>query len=296
MTTLTPPRRIVGVALMVASVLFFVVMNTLTKFSTLPAEEKVMFRMAGGVFVILAIVRIGWVKLEFNNLPLLITRGAFGALAVITYFYSIDHTSLGRAVFFQFTYPAWGALFSALFLNEHMGWKRVPAFGLTFLGAFLILAFPGRGETAGITRAGDIAGLLCGFFSGAAVTAIRGLHRSDRTYMIFLFFASFGMMLGAGMTFAGGTYVSPTPAEWALVAGIAATGTAGQILFTAGYRHLDVTAAGSMAMMQAPLSAFAGFLWLGEALSPLALVGAALVLSGGAVLAATSRDTAVRPA
>jgi drug/metabolite transporter (DMT)-like permease len=241
-------------------------------------------------------VRIGWVKLEFNNLPLLITRGVFGALAVITYFYAIDHTALGRAVFFQFTYPAWGALFSTFFLKESMGWKRAPAFLLTFAGAFLILAFPKSGEAAVSTRAGDVAGLLCGFFSGAAVTAIRGLHRSDSTYMIFLFFSSFGLMLGAAMTFGPGNYVPPTPAQWAVVAGIAATGTAGQLFFTAGYRHLDVTAAGSMAMMQAPLSALAGFLWLGEALSPLAAAGAALVLCGGAILAATSRDAAIRPA
>ncbi len=289
-----PSRRLLGAALMVASVAFFVTMNALTKKCDIPAAEKVMYRMAVGVFAIFAMIRLGFVRMEMNNLRLLVLRGVLGAFAVMSYFYAIDHTTLGRAVFFQFTYPAWGSLFSAVFLRESMGWKRSPALALTFLGAFLILAFPHGGEEAA-TKAGDLAGVLCGIFSGAAVTTIRGLHRTDGTYIIFLFFAAFGAMFGAGTTFASHAYVAPSHFEWLLLAGIGVTGTVAQLFFTAGYRYLDVTAAGAMAMMQAPLSAFAGFLFFEEGLSHVALFGAALVLAGGIILACTSRGAVLRP-
>ena len=170
----------------------------------------------------------GW---SSTTSPLLTTRGVFGALAVMTYFYSIDHTTLGRAVFFQFTYPAWGALFSTLFLKEHMGWNRVPALAADVSSArSLILAFPGSGEPAGDHSRGDIAGLLCGFFSGAAVTAIRGPSplRHDLDDLPLLRVVRDDARRRDALS-AAGTYVAPTPAEWALLAGIAATGTAAQI-------------------------------------------------------------------
>jgi drug/metabolite transporter (DMT)-like permease len=286
--------RLLGAALMVASVLFFVVMNSLTKYSDAPAAEKVFFRMLVGLFAVFALVRAGWVKMEFNNIPLLALRGFLGAIAVMFYFDSIDHTTLGRAVFFQFTYPAWGALFSYIFLKESLGWKRLPGLLITFAGGYMILASDGAFTLAGMTR-GDVSGVLCGLFSGAAVTTIRACHRHDATYMIFLFFASFGTLAGALFTFPG-HFVEPTRMGWLVLACIGVTGTIAQLFFTQSYRYLDVAAAGSMATLQAPLSALMGWIFFREEFGEYAMVGGLLVIAGGVFLALTSRgETLTRP-
>jgi len=284
-----PPRtHLFGSLLMAASVCMFVVMNVLTKYSSIPAAEKVFFRMAVGVATVFSFVRLGYVKMEFNNIRLLILRGALGAIAVMFYFHSIDHTTLGRAVFFQFTYLAWGAMFSWFFLGEPLGWRRVPAILLTFAGGYLIL-LSDTGFSLSSVKSGDITGIICGLFSGAAVTAIRASHRQDSTWMIFLFFASSGAIAGALTTFPSGGFVEPVRWEWFVLFAIGATGTVGQLFFTAGYRYLDVAAAGAIAMLQAPVSAVAAFLLFREPLSSCFACGALCVLAGGAHLAWTSR-------
>jgi drug/metabolite transporter (DMT)-like permease len=287
--------QIFGASLMAASVVMFVIMNALTKYSGIPSAEKVFFRMIVGVFTIFTMVRAGFVKMEFNNVKVLALRGFLGACAVLFYFHSIDHTTLGRAVFFQFTYLAWGALFSYFFLKEPLGWKRLPAVAATFAGGYVIL-LSDTGFSFAAMKSGDISGVLCGLFSGAAVTAIRASHRQDSTFMIFLFFASFGTAAGAVATFAGGGFVEPVRWEWLVLFAIGATGTVGQLFFTAGYRHLDVAAAGSIAMAQAPASAVAGFLFFEEKLAAGFALGAALVLAGGIYLASSSGGAVVRGA
>ncbi len=271
-----------------SSVAFFVVMNNLTKYSTIPSEQKVFIRSLVGMAIVFAMARVGMTKIEFNNLRLLALRGGLGALSVLAYFYSIDNTTLGRASFFQFTYPAWGALFSFLFLKEALGWRRVPAMLLTFAGAYLILFSNGGLSLADVNR-GDISGVLCGLFSGAAVTTVRACHKYDSTHMIFLFFTASAVVLGGAVTWARGSYVPPDASGWAVLVAIGVTGTVAQLLFTAGYRYLDVAAGGSIAMLQAPLSAIAAWVIFKEGMAGQSILGGAFVLAGGAFLAMTSR-------
>jgi len=278
---------------MAGSVVFFVAMNNIVKYLSLPSEEKVFWRMIAGVITVLVAVRLRFAKREFNNLTLLIMRGVFGAAAVMTYFYAIDNTTLGRATFFQFTYPAWSSLFSALFLKERLGWRRAAVLAVMFAGAALILVSPKAGGQSHV--AGDFAGILCGLCSGAAVTTIRGLHRTDTTWMIFLFFSMFSSAAGIATSGIRHNYVSPTSFQWLVVLAMAVTGTLAQLTFTASYRYLDVTAAGAMAMMQAPLSALTAYFFFNESLSSRAMFGAALVLGGGIFLASTSKGEMLRP-
>ena len=285
-------HKLFGAVLMGASVLVFVLMNSLTKACPLPSAEKVFFRMALGVIAVFALVRLGWARFEFNSIPLLSLRGVLGALAVLLYFYSIDKTSLGRAVFYQFTYPAWGALFSYVFLKEKLGWTRLPALAATFAGVYFIAVSGENSQPHGL-GSGDVSGILCGLFSGAAVTTIRACHKYDSTHMIFLFFASFGAVFGAAVTFSGNRFVEPSHAQWALLAAIGVTGTIAQLFLTSAYRYLDVTAAGSIATLQAPLSSMAGVLFFEENLGARFVVGAALILIGAMYLAVTSRGEVI---
>lgn len=290
-------HHLLGAFAALGSVIFFVVMNVLTKYLTdIPYAEKVMYRMLIGVAGILIMVRLGMVGWRFGNIPLLALRGTLGATAVMLYFYSIDHTTLGRASFLLFTYPAWGALFSYLFLKEPLGWRRLPGLVIIYAGAAVIL-LTRSGEAARQTAlAGDVAGILCGIASGAATTTIRALHRHDSTWIIMFFFSFFGMAAGGALTAATGSYVAPSGMAWLALLGIGLTSLCAHTLFTTGFRYLDVTTVGALAMLQSPLSAIAAYFLLDESFSGFFVAGGALVLLGGMYLAKTSRARTMKRA
>ncbi len=288
-------HHLLGFGATLASVFFFVVMNVLAKYlSGISSSQKVMYRMLVGVLGIAVLVRVGVVRWRFRHVGLLCLRGTLGAVGVLFYFYSIDHTTLGRASFLLFTYPAWGALFSYLFLKEPLGWKRLPGMVLIYAGAFAILASRSAAGGAGVTLAGDLSGLAAGLISGAATTTIRALHRYDSTWIIMFFFAFFGMTAGACVTFASGAYVAPSHMQWLILLGIGLASLVAHTFFTIGFRYLDVATVGAVAMLQSPLSAVAAWMVLAEGFSLLAIAGGALVLAGGAYLAKTSRAKTMR--
>lgn len=293
-----------GVAAVGASLLFFVSMVLLTRHLKLmagegepaiPASEKVMYRMVVTIVAVLLLARLGVIRWRFGNIPLLLARGVLGAVAVILYFYSIDHSSAARASFLLFTFPAWGALCSWVFLKEPLGWRRVPGVLLTYMGAAVILL--GARGAVGTTLVSDLAGIACGFVSGMAVTTIRALHRSDSTWMIMFSFAFFGALIGGALTAANGSYVAPGGGEWWVLLGIGVSSLGAHALFTTGFKYLDVTTAGALAMLQAPLTAVGAFILLNEELGSSTLAGGVLVLAGGVYLAVTTRArTMVRQA
>ncbi|MHC4713837.1 MAG: DMT family transporter [Planctomycetota bacterium] len=289
-------QHLIGAFAALGSIVFFVATNLITRYMRLfpgepgnpvPSEEKVFWRTVIGVVAILLMARFRLVRWRFGNIPLLALRGALGAVAVLLYFYSIDHSTVARASFLLFTYPAWGALFSYFFLKEPLGWKRLPAVIVIYTGAFLIL----RGSAAGgaSTLRGDIAGVLCGLTSGAAITTIRALHKYDSTWIIMFFFVFCGAVGGGLVLASKGSYVAPSGVEWVALGGIGLSSLVAHALFTTSFRYLDVTTVGALAMLQAPLSAIAAFALLGEHLGAHTIVGGALVLVGGIDLARTSR-------
>ncbi len=284
-----------GTLAALGSVGFFVAMNIITRYMkvfaadpdhAVPSEEKVFWRMVIGIVAILFMVRLRIVEWRFGNIPLLVLRGTLGAIAVLFYFYSIDHSTLARASFLLFTYPAWGALFSWIFLKEPLGWRRLPAVLVIYLGAFLLLCGSAGGES---TLRGDVAGVFCGLMSGAATTTIRALHRYDSTWIIMFFFSFFGALGGGVMLASKGSYVAPAPVEWLALVGFGLTSLGAHSFFTMSFRYLDVTTVGALAMLQAPLSAIAAFLLLGESVTIWTIAGGCLVLAGGVYLARTTR-------
>jgi len=283
-------NRFTGAVLALVAVVFFVAMNLLTRLlADIPTGEKVFFRMITGVIIVAAMIVSGAARWEVNNRRLLLARGLLGAITVALLFYAIDHTSLARAIFLWFTYPAWGALFSWLFLKEPLGWRRVPAMILIYAGALLIFSAKPADGIETVSRGGDIAGLFCGVFSAAAVTTMRALHRHDSSSMIFFSFAVFGTLAGLALMSVRGGYVSPAPLEWVALAGIGVTATIAQLLYTTAFKYLDVAAVGAISMFQAPLSGLAAFMLLGERLAAPALAGGALVLAGGLYMAMASK-------
>ena len=282
--------------------LFFTAMNLFAKYMKsgaagppVPSAEKAFFRLLVPLVLLAPLALFGLQKIVIGNPRLLALRGSLGAVMVLLYFHAIDNTTLARATFFLYTYIAWGALFSYIFLREPLGWRRLPGVMIVYLGALLMLLAKDN-SGASVTWHGDLAGIASGLVAGAAATTMRALHRYTSSYMIFLTLCLFGVTFSGAVTLISGSYVAPNAFEWLFLAAIGATGTAAHLCLTTGIRHLDVATVGAIEMAAAPLTAVAAFFILGEAASALTIVGGVILLAGGAYLAVTTRAQTLRRA
>jgi len=295
-------NHLLGTSWVLGAALFFTAMNLFSRYmrsnpagEPIPSAEKAFFRLLVPLVLLAPLAFFGLQRIIIGNPRLLALRGSLGAVMVLLYFHAIDHTTLARATFFLYTYIAWGALFSHVFLGEPLGRRRLPGIIIVYGGALLMLADKGKAQAV-VTWHGDMAGIVSGVVAGAAATSMRALHRYTSSYMIFLTLCLFGTTLSGAVTLITGAYVVPSTLEWVLLAAIGATGTAAHLCLTTGFRYLDVATVGALEMAAAPMTAAAAFIILGEAAGPLTVTGGVILLAGGAYLAVTTRAPTLRRA
>jgi len=298
----TDTNHLLGTAWVLGAALFFTAMNLFSKYmksspsgDPIPSAQKAFFRLLVPLVLLAPPALFGLRRIVIGNPRLLALRGSLGAVMVLLYFHAIDNTTLARATFFLYTYIAWGALFSYIFLAEPLGWRRLPGVIIVYLGALLMLLDKQDGGAA-ITWHGDMAGIASGLVAGAAATTMRALHRYTSSYMIFLTLCLFGTTLSGTATLVSGSYVAPSSLEWILLAAMGATGTAAHLCLTTGFRYLDMPTVGALEMAAAPLTAVAAFFILEEAAAALTITGGVILLAGGAYLALTTRAETLRRA
>lgn len=110
---------------MLLSTFLFACMNVLVKMvSHIPAVEVVFFRSVISLLMSYVILKAQGISVWGNNKPLLIARGASGAVGLILYFMLIQQIPLATAVTLQFLAPIVTALLGVLLLSEKVkGWQ-----------------------------------------------------------------------------------------------------------------------------------------------------------------------------
>jgi len=127
-------------ALMLGAVLF-AAMAICVKFAAqrIPSGELVMFRFLFGLATIYAMSALGLAQVRHDRPVLLMARGFTGALAILLYFASIQHTSLVKASLLSNSYPVYAALFGALLLRERPSAATIGAFLAAACGIWLVV-------------------------------------------------------------------------------------------------------------------------------------------------------------
>ncbi len=239
----------------------------------LPGAEVALFRFLFGLCAFgVAASRL---RLQVVNLRGLVLRGLFGALAVLLYFIAISKIPVGAATLLTYTAPIFTALFAALFIGERLTLSTFLALGLALVGVVLVLRDQAAGLGWGIWEA---CGLLSAVLSGAAVTTIRAVRKTDGSWEIFCAFCLVGVLVCAPL--AVHQWVTPTARDWQLLAAVGVLSISGQLLFTYALRHIRAATAGVISQLT-PVTAFAlGALLLHDPVRPPTLLGAALTLLG----------------
>jgi drug/metabolite transporter (DMT)-like permease len=186
-----------------------------------------------------------------------------------------------------YTYPALVSVIGWLFLHEAFPPRRIAAVVLTFAGCALAAGLFASG--AGIAPLGIALGLGAGLgYAAFNVLSFRTMRRTPRLTLMAYVFALSAAEMTAVAAFSGtlSTVAAWDGMAWAWTAVIVAVPTfAAIMLYLGGIQRMGAAQAAVVSTLELPFAVlFASLAFPAEQLTPLQLVGAAVVL-GGVVLA-----------
>jgi drug/metabolite transporter (DMT)-like permease len=302
-----------GYAAAIVGSLLFAVNGSVSKVvlteRTLDAQRLTELRTSGawlGLAVLLLLTAPKSLRISWREVPYLAAYGLIGAAMVQwLYLVAIGRLPVGIALLFEYTAPVLVALWARFVLREPVRRRVWGALALALGGLALIaqvwqgLALDGLGVLAGL---GAAVALAAYYLLGEH--GVRTRDPLSLTCWTFLFGALFWSIMQPWWTFDPGvlTQAVSLPAShvqaptWALVLWIVALGTvAPYVLILYALRHLPALRVGIVGMLEPVLATVVAWIWLGEALSGVQLLGAGLVLTG-IVAAQTARRADTPPA
>src|SRR3954447_3821669 len=203
--------RVVSAAIvqMLLATLAFSIMNVFVKqLDRILAMEIVFFRClvsSAICFVGIARAKVDW---KGNNNVLLIARGAFGTLALFTFFVTLHNIPLATAVTIAYLSPIFTTLIGVFALGEQVRPKQWLFYAIAFAGVLVI-----KGFDSSVPMLYLCTGLISAVGSGVAYNLVRRLKEREHPIVVVLHFQLVGVV--AGLVFTLFTWVKPATAwEW----------------------------------------------------------------------------------
>ena len=267
--------------MLVVSSLVFGLMAFTAKRATLhlPGPEVAFVRFLIGLGAVAVVIAAG-VRLRPVNWGGLFLRGFFGGLAVLGYFLTIAHLPVGTATLLNYIAPVFTAVFAALFLGERISLVTGIALLLTFAGVILVVRGHAAPGELGFGR-WEACGIASALLSGAAVTTIRAVRRTDGSWEIFTAFCLVGALATAPMALHD--WITPTAGDWLLLAAVGLLSVLAQVLFIYALRYVRAATSGVISQLTPVTALFLGAVLLDEPLGAVALFGSVVTLAGVAL-------------
>lgn len=242
--------------------------------------------VGASLLVVLALATHGRLRLGNADRRLVLLAGAFVALYQAGFFAAVSQTgvAVGTVVAIG-SAPAFTGLFGRVFGGEELAPRWFAATGLACAGVVLLTLSGGAG--GGVSAAGVVLALAAGAgYAGYAVAGKRMLDEGGTPagVMAAVFATGALMLLPALAIVPVGNLFSAEGLALAAYLGALPTALA-YILFARGLKRVGAGETATLTLAE-PVTAMAlGFVVLGERPGAPAVVGAALVLAGLAVLA-----------
>jgi drug/metabolite transporter (DMT)-like permease len=237
--------------------------------------ELVTWRMSIGALGCLPFLVAGHARFWPERFVLMLVRCLAGAVAVLLYFYSLQHLDVGVATLLNYLGPLFTTLFAAYFLSERPKPRMLLGMAMALGGMALTLRATPQGTFLSL---GALAGLLSAVGQGGAVTAVRALRQSEGAFTIYFWFCVVTIL--CTLPFGLGHYHSPGPTDLALLLGVGLASLGAQLLFNDALGYVPA-ATGALVSPLTPTIAFAlGWLVLGEPLSWKIALAAGVAIAG----------------
>lgn len=258
-----------------ASVLIFSFVNLFVKIAGSHFSgffvSGIRFAIGAVLAFIVVFTRKSWP--DKAQLPDIILRGLFGALAMIATYVAIALTGPGRATLLSNTYPLFVALFGVLLFKERASWRLAGSLALSMAGAVLVMR-----DGSSVNPLGDVVALAGAVFAGISVNYLRrASSRGVDPLVIYLSPCLFGLPVLAFASFPG-TAPSAAAVVFLLAVGIGAF--LAQALMTYGYRTVSASRGSVFFFAETGITVLLGALFAGETVTPRFGLGLSLIFAG----------------
>ncbi|MFN3625938.1 MAG: DMT family transporter [Hyphomicrobium sp.] len=289
---MTPADRLKAIGLMCLAVALFSALDTSAKYlvthSQLPAVQVVWARFLGQFTLMLTLLSamplpalIGTKKLKLELL-----RSFLMVSTTACNFVALRHLRLDQTVSVTFLAPLIVALLAGPLLGEWVGWRRLVAIFVGFLGV-LIVVHPGVGSLHPAFAVSFTGMLVYAFFM--ILTRFLAAHDSP---LVMLFYS---ILLGTFVLapFAIWQWTWPQSLqEWLLLSCLGAFGGAGHYLFIHAYRLAPASSVAPFLYVQILAMVAFGFAVFGDVPDIYTLIGSAVIIGSGIYL--LHRETKLR--
>jgi drug/metabolite transporter (DMT)-like permease len=274
-----PKQRLNGVAIIALSSLFFGLMAVTTRLlaGTVPSAQIVTVRFTIGAVACLGFFLARGTGPQLKQWKLLLGRGVFGGLAVLTYFFAIERLGAAAATVLNYSSPIYAAFFAAWFLGEQSTWLKRAGLLAATIGSALV-TFSSAPLTSFVPDLGALAGVASAVVGGAAMTSIRKLRDDTDAVTIFFAFCVVGALISAPVAAPMWVPLEGRALWLCLAVGVLSIG--GQLLFTWGMGFTTATMGSATTQLVPAVAWVLSVAWLSEPLTALGTVGALCCVTG----------------
>jgi len=187
-TTAVPPRQtslLLGIFFMCAACTLFPIMNGIVQVLSrdYPSEQIIWARTTGHLLIVLALIvpRYGLVVLQSRKPGVQISRSLLLLASTTFFFFSVKDVPLAKASSISFMSPFFVTLLALPMLGEQIGWKRLAAVTVGFLGVLVVIR-PGS-EVFQPAALGIVASAFCYAIYHILTRQVAGLDRPATSVM-----------------------------------------------------------------------------------------------------------------
>ncbi len=271
------PRLYKAIGFIVASALFFALMNMFVSLSGyVPTIQKTFFRNFFALIIACgAMIRNRCTIIPPKGARLdLFMRSAFGFAGMLGNFYALSRLTVSDASMLNKMSPFFAIIFSAILLGERadkVQWSIVAA---AFLGAMLVI----KPSFRNAELAASCAGFLGGVCAGAAYTFVRKITRKGvKGYYVVFFFSAFSTL--AALPFVVFGYSPMSAAQWLYLIGAGVCAAGGQFAITAAYSFAPAREVSIYDYSQIIFAALLGFFVMGQIPDWWSVAGYAVIIA-----------------
>lgn len=268
------PPNLRGALWMLGSALLFTVMATLVKIlgARLDSFEVAFFRSLTGIlFILPLILHPGRQGVSTRRPWLHLLRGALGSCGMMFGFYAFVHLPLATASAISFARTLFLVPLAVLFVGETVGYRRLAATIVGFIGVLIIL------RPSATTDLAALVAVLSAIVIAGAVTCVKILSREDGP-MTLLFTSSFIGVIATAIP-AAMNWVMPTFQEFVGLGIMGAFGIAAQTCFIRAYSIGEVSALAPIDYTRLLLATAVGFFLFGSVPDFWVFFGAAVIVA-----------------
>ncbi len=296
-------RPLLGITLMLGFCLLAPVADSLAKLlgSEMAVGQLVALRFAFQVLILVplvALLGLPW-RMPWHILHLVALRTVLHIFGIGCMFLALTYLPLADAIAIAFVMPFIMLLLGWLVLGEEVGWRRLSACAVGFVGTLLVVqpAFEDVGWPALLPLMVALTFALFMLVTRriAAVTDPVGMQAVSGVMAL--------CVLGPALAFAPHSlpelgWTAPSPRAWTLIAAMGVAGTAAHLLMTWSLRYAPASTLAPMQYLEIPVATLVGWVIFADLPGPLASLGIAITVAAGLYIILRERAIAqaTRPA